>query len=396
MSRSTSAGSAKIDWKYMLKRMLGEFGRDGGTDIAANLTYFMVLAIAPTLLALFSLTALLLKDMKEQVASLITQAISNSGIGAGAGIKDAVHSTLTSIMDKPGSGAVALIIGIATALWSASAYVKAFSRASNKVYDIQEGRGAIRFNLSMLAVTAGLVVGILVILVSLLLNQKLVDSVVGPLAKSVGATGVLDFLTGAFLPVWAWVKWPVVLVLLFALVSLLYWATPNIKRKYRFVSPGGVFAIVGIAIASLALSIYMSTLASYSSYGAIGGIMAVLFALWVMNIVLLMGAELDAELERAKELAKGRPAEDSLTLPLRDETGVKKKEEKYEKTVDEARDIRLQNLHRDADAYRGGPNAVESPDATAATTAKDVHDAVDSGATNRKADVHDTAPGTEG
>lgn len=338
-------------WKYLAKRVLTEFGRDAGTDQAAKLTYFMVLSIAPTLLALFSLATLLLSDMKDQIAQLLTDAIMSSGIEQGAqGIDSAVSSTVESLMGSATGGTIALIIGIATALWSASAYVKAFARVSNVIYEVPEGRGPIRFNLGMLAVTAASIIGLLLIMVSLLLNRTLVDSVVGPLAQSVGATGVLDFLSGAFLPVWAWVKWPVILVIAILIVALLYWATPNIKRPFRLLSPGAVVAILGTILAAVALSIYMSTVAGYSSYGAIGGIMAVLFALWVMNIVLILGAEVDAEFERAKELAAGRPAEASLNLPLRGADGAEKKEKKYEDVVDEGRDIRLENLHRDRDA----------------------------------------------
>ena len=339
-------------WKYLAKRVLTEFGRDAGTDQAAKLTYFMVLSIAPTLLALFSLATLLLSDMKEQIAQLLTDAITSSGIGQGAqGIDSAVSSTVESLMGSATGGTIALIIGIATALWSASAYVKAFARVSNVIYEVPEGRGPIRFNLGMLAVTAASIIGLLLIMVSLLLNRTLVDSVVGPLAQSVGATGALDFLSGAFLPVWAWVKWPVILVIAILIVALLYWATPNIKRPFRLLSPGAVVAILGTILAAVALSIYMSTVAGYSSYGAIGGIMAVLFALWVMNIVLILGAEVDAEFERVKELAAGRPAEASLNLPLRGADGAEKKEKKYEDVVDEGRDIRLENLHRDRDDY---------------------------------------------
>ncbi len=339
-------------WKYLAKRVLTEFGRDAGTDQAAKLTYFMVLSIAPTLLALFSLATLLLSDMKDQIAQLLTDAITSSGIGQGAqGIDSAVSSTVESLMGSATGGTIALIIGIATALWSASAYVKAFARVSNVIYEVPEGRGPIRFNLGMLAVTAASIIGLLLIMVSLLLNRTLIDSVVGPLAQSVGATGVLEFLSGAFLPVWAWVKWPVILVIAILIVALLYWATPNIKRPFRLLSPGAVVAILGTILAAVALSIYMSTVAGYSSYGAIGGIMAVLFALWVMNIVLILGAEVDAEFERAKELAAGRPAEASLNLALRGADGAEKKEKKYEDVVDEGRDIRLENLHRDRDAY---------------------------------------------
>lgn len=339
--------------KYMAKRVLSEFSRDGGTDQAAKLTYFMVLSIAPTLLALFSLATLLLAPVKDQIAALITDAIESAASGSELGAGDAVASTVESLMGSATGGTVALIIGIATALWSASGYIKAFGRVANQVYEIPEGRGPVRLILSMLGLTIAMILGILLIFVSILLNQSLVDGLLGPIASAFGAQGVLTFLTGSFLPVWAWVKWPVILVIAFALISLLYWGAPNIAKPFRLISPGGVFAIIGIAIAAVALSIYMGTVAGYSSYGAIGGIMAVLFALWIINIVIILGAEVDAEFERARELESGKPAEDDLTLPMRDSKAAEKAEAKREGIIDQGRDIRLKNFHRDAEAYTG-------------------------------------------
>ena len=339
--------------KYMAKRVLSEFLRDGGTDQAAKLTYFMVLSIAPTLLALFSLATLLLAGIKDQIADLLVDAINSAAGGSGLGAEDAVRSTVNSLMGSSTGGTVALIIGIATALWSASAYIKAYGRVANHIYEVPEGRGPIRMNGTMLLLTLAMILGILLVMFSLLLSESSVEGLLGPIASSIGAEGALSFLMSSFLPVWAWVKWPVILLIAFALLSLLYWGAPNIEKPFRFISPGGVFAILGIAVAAVALSIYMGTVAGYSSYGAIGGIMAVLFALWVVNIVIIMGAEVDAEYERARELVAGKPAEDSLALPMRDTAGAEKAEAKQEKIVDEGRDIRLKNLHHDAEAYTG-------------------------------------------
>ena len=339
--------------KYMAKRVLTEFLRDGGTDQAAKLTYFMVLSIAPTLLALFSLATLLLSGIKDQIGDLIKEAISSGAGGSGMEVGGAVDSTLKSLMGSATGGTVALIIGIATALWSASAYIKAYGRVANHIYEVPEGRGPIRMNGTMLLLTLAMILGILLVMISLLLSESIVEGLLGPIASSIGAEGALSFLMSSFLPIWAWVKWPVILLIAFALLSLLYWGAPNIEKPFRFISPGGVFAILGIAVAAVALSIYMGTVAGYSSYGAIGGIMAVLFALWVVNIVIIMGAEVDAEYERARELVAGKPAEDSLALPMRDTAGAEKAEAKQEKIVDEGRDIRLKNLHHDAEAYTG-------------------------------------------
>ncbi len=346
--------------KYMVKRVISEFLRDGGTDQAAKLTYFMVLSIAPTLLALFSLATLLLAGIKDQIADLLVDLVNQAAGGSELGAEDAVRSTVTSLMGSATGGTIALIIGIGTALWSASAYIKAYGRVANQIYEVPEGRGPIRMNGTMLLLTLAMILGILLVMISALLNETLVDGLLGPIASSIGAEGALSFLMDSFLPIWAWVKWPVILLIAFALISLLYWGAPNIDKPFRFISLGGVFAILGIALAAVALSIYMGTVASYSSYGAIGGIMAVLFALWIINIVIILGAEVDAEYERARELEAGKPAEDSLALPMRESKGAEKAEAKREAIIDEARDIRLQNLHHDAEAYTG-PDARLTP-----------------------------------
>lgn len=348
----TEAKMSKTEWVYAAKRTLTEFTRAGGTDLAAQLTYFIVLAVAPTFLALFSLAALVLSGFQDEIVKVITDAVKNSNIANGStDLTGAIESTLKSLLGSTSSGTIALIIGILTALWSASAFVKAFSRASNKIYRVEETRGPVKLNLSMLAVTAALIVGILLLFVSMMLSQSMMDSILGPIFSTINMSGLLDFLTNTFIPIWAWVKWPFMLALLFAVVSLLYWATPNLKHRYRFISPGGVFAIIGIALALLALSVYMSTLASYSSYGAIGGVMAVLFVLWVVSIVLILGAAFDAEVLRGRQLAAGMPAEDGFELPSRGAEPPTKADLKYAKIVDEGREIRVGNLYKNQDNY---------------------------------------------
>lgn len=338
---------------YMAKRVLTEFTRDGGTDQAAKLTYFMVLSVAPTLLAVFSLATLLLSDLRDQIAEFLTDAITSALGSSEQGIADIVTDTVQSLLGSATGGTIALIIGVLTALWSASAYIKAYSRVANQIYEVPEGRGILRMNAVMLGLTVVIILGILLIMVSLLLNQTLVDAVLGPLAGTFGLDGLLSFLTDSFLPIWAWLRWPVLLLIAFVLISVLYWGAPNVKKPFRLISPGGVVAILGIGLAAVAVVIYMSTVAGYSSYGAIGGVMAVLFALWIMNIVILIGAEVDAEYERAVELEAGEPAEESLVKPMRASEGAEKAEAKYQQLVDDGRDIRLRHLHRNAEAYIG-------------------------------------------
>jgi membrane protein len=326
-------------WKYAFRRALKEFGADGGTDLAATLTYFMVLSLAPALLAIFSIITLVLASNAATVTALVEDLVARY---VPSDYQELVVNLVDTMIGSASGGVIALIIGIATALWSASAFVKAFSRSMNVIYGIQEGRGLIKQTVTMLAITLALLVGVVLILVSLALNEALVTGVLGPIAEPLGLTDTLQFLTETFLPIWAWVKWPVILALVIAMIALLYYLAPNVKQpKFTWVSIGSVVAIVGIAIASIGLYIYFTFFAGYSSYGAIGTVMALLFALWIFNIVLLLGAEVDAEVERARQLQSGIEAEEMIQLPPRDTAKVKKARDARDDLEADGRVLRL-------------------------------------------------------
>lgn len=239
-------------------------------------------------------------------------------------------------------GVIALLIGVTTALWSSSGYVKAFSRSTNAIYGRTEGRGLIKLTAAMLATTLGLLLGIVLILICLVLNETVVSGLLGPIAQPFGVVGVLNFLMDTFLPVWAWVKWPVILALLIGLIAVLYYYfTPNVRQpKFRWISLGSIVAIIGIVLAAGALYLYFSLLGGYSSYGALGGVMALLITLWVFNIVLLLGVEIDAEVERARELQADIAAEDNIQLPPRDTAKVEKQRKVREQLESDGRELR--------------------------------------------------------
>lgn len=334
--------NVKLDgkgWKYALTRALKEFGNDGGTDLAATLTYFMVLSLAPALLAMFSILTLVLSNNRSAVDDLVMQL----GQMVPSDYRGVVDDVVNGLLEQAssGGGIIALVIGILTAIWSASAYVKAFNRAVNKVYNFEEGRGFIKLLLNNLITTVILLVGLVTVLISLALNRSLVDGFLAPLAGPLGLSGPVNFLSDTFLPIWTWVKWPVVIALLLLLIAVLYYMTPNVKKPaVHMFGPGNIFALVGMVLAALALSVYFTQFASYSSYGAIGGVMALLFALWVFNIVLLLGIEIDAEVERAKQLTAGMAAEEAVQLPPKDVDALVKKQEKQEELEQKGYELR--------------------------------------------------------
>ncbi|MDR7328404.1 YihY/virulence factor BrkB family protein [Corynebacterium guangdongense] len=342
-------------WKYAAKRSVREFLSDGGTDLAAMLTYFTVLSLAPSTLAVFSIISLVLANNADAVTVL---AEDFTAAYIPADYQGLVLDLIDTVTVSTTGGILALIIGVATALWSASAYVKAFSRSANTIYERAEGRGIIKLTGTMLVTTLALLLGIVLILISLIINETVVTGLLGPVAGSLGLTGVLDFLMGTFLPVWTWVKWPVILALLIGLVAMLYYYTPNVRQpKFRWVSIGSIIAILGIILAAGLLYLYFAYVGGYSSYGTVGGVMALLFTLWVFNIVLLLGLEIDAEVERARQLQGDIAAEDNIQLPPRDTAQVEKQRKVRERLTSEGRELRAAHnragRHDDSDEVEG-------------------------------------------
>ncbi|VXB01152.1 YihY/virulence factor BrkB family protein [Citricoccus sp. K5] len=292
---------------YALKGSAKNFGRDGGFDLAAMLTFFSVLSLAPALLAVFSIITLVLASNAETVISvgddLVRQYVPTE-------YQNLVVNLVETMIDSAAGGGIALIIGIAISLWSSSIYVRAFSRCMNTIYGRDEGRGLIKRTATMLLTTLTILLVAVLILVCLALNDALVTGILGPIAAPLGLGDLLRFMTESFLPIWAWAKWPIILALMLAIIALLYYFTPNVRQpRTTWLSLGSAIAILGIAIAVGALYFYSSYFAGFNPYGAIGTIMALLIALWLINIVLLLGAEVDAEIQRTRESQIGNPTQ---------------------------------------------------------------------------------------
>lgn len=315
----------KRSWLYVLRTTVREFLDDQCTDLAAALTYYAVMALAPALLAVVSLLSLV--DRPDDVIDGIV----DLGRGAGAGEQvEGIRPVLENLSEAPAAG-IALVVGLVVALWSASGYVAAFSRGMNRVYEVDEGRPIWKLRPVLLLLTAVLVV-IAVLVVALLVLS-------GPVAESVGeAVG----LSSTVVTVWQVVKWPVVVVLVVAAIALLYHGTPNVRQpKFRWVSVGALLALVVWALATAGLGLYVSTFASYDeTYGSLAGVIVLLLWLWLTNLALLFGAELDAELERGRELQAGMEAERSLQLPPRDTRASDKRRAKLEQDVERGRELR--------------------------------------------------------
>jgi len=322
------ADVTKPSWKYIAKKTLREFTKDQCPDLAAALTYYSVLSIFPALLALVSLLGIF--GQAEKTTSALLEIVQGF---APAETVAAIRQPIEQLSSSSAAG-LTLLIGILTALWSASGYVGAFGRAMNRIYEIDEGRPFIKLRGTMLAVT------IATVLIVLVLSAMLVLS--GPVAEAVGnAIG----LGGAVLTAWNILKWPVILLLVILAIAILYYATPNVKQpKFRWMSLGSAIALVIFLLASLAFAFYVANFNSYEkTYGAIGGVIISLLWLWILNMSLLFGAEFDAEMERGRQLQAGIEAEETIQLPPRDTKQSDKLQAREEEDIRRGRELREQH-----------------------------------------------------
>lgn len=313
---------------YVLKRTLNSFSANGCTDLAASLTYFTVLSVFPGLLAVVSLLGVF--GQGEQTTQAILDFIRPY---APSSMMELIQDPIQQLTTSRGAG-LALVTGIVGALWTASGYVGGFGRALNKIYGVVEGRPVWKLRPINLLVTFLMVVIVVVIMLTVLLSGGVLQFFGDKIG--VGDTAVA---------VWNWARWLVVLVLAIGLIALLYAGTPNVRQpKLRFLSPGAAFALVMMGVAGAAFGFYVSNFGNYNAtYGALGGVIVMLLLIWIMNNVLLLGAVLDAELERARELEEGMPAEEEIQLPPRDTRQAKKMRKGRDKLVEEARKIRVGN-----------------------------------------------------
>ncbi len=291
----------KGDWKSILKRTVREFKQDDLTDWAAALTYYGVLSLFPGLLVLVSLLGLFGQSATQPLVENLTAL-------APGPARDLLTTTITNAQKSQAAG-VAFFIGIAAALWSASNYVGAFMRASNHIYEVEEGRPFWKLRPLQIALTVVMVVILAAISIAVVVS--------GPLAKSVGD---LIGLGDVAVTIFNIAKWPVIAIIFALMIAGLYYIGPNVKHpKFRWVSPGGIFAVVMWVIASLLFALYVSMFPPNPTYGTIGAVILFLTWLWISNVVILLGAEMNAEMERQKKINEGVPETQEPFLPPKDD-----------------------------------------------------------------------------
>lgn len=287
-----------------MKRTVKGFREDSVTDIAAALTYYTVLSLFPGLLVLVSIVGLF--GDPQATTDTLTEIVRDLGPSTAG---DTFQGPIESLTSNRGAAGVLFLAGLAGALYSASGYIGAFMRASNTIYGVQEGRPFWKLRPLQVGVTVVMVLLLVLVIAGLVLS--------GPLAESVGeAVGLGD----TAVTIYGLAKWPVLIGMMLVMLAVLYYVAPNVRLPgFRWVTPGSVLAVVVWLLASAAFAFYVANFGSYDkTYGTLGGVISFLVWLWITNIAVLLGVELNAEVERSREIDAGVPgAEDEIKLPPR-------------------------------------------------------------------------------
>lgn len=317
---------ARPAWGPAFKRAAGKFSRDGGTDSAAMLTYYGLFSLFPALAAIVSLISLVVSPdtIIDILADLTGKSASSSDF-------DTVETVVGNFAKSKGAG-LTLAIGVLTALWSASGYVGGFSRTMNRIYGVEEGRSVFKLRPWLYLVTAIQALMIVTIILAVALSGGLARSIFGQVGLGEEAAQVWDLA-----------KLPFIALMVVLIIGLLYWATPNVKKPGRmFFSWGALFAFVAWVLATVGFVLYvgLSAGANYQkTFGPFATAALFMFWLWLTNVVILFGAELDAELERTRQLQTGLPAETMILLPLRDDAEIAKRQDKLDQAVAESYEL---------------------------------------------------------
>jgi membrane protein len=289
--------------KEVIKRAIAEFRADDMMTWAAALTYYAVLSLFPTLIVFVALLGVF--GEYPQTSDAVFDIIRDLGPASAV---DTLRGTVEGVVKSAGA---LLGLGLLTAIWSASGYISAFFKAANTIYDVQEGRPFLRLKPLQLGLT------IVFLIVAALGAIALVLS--GSVAKSIfGVVG----LGSTAQDVWGYARFPVLAVVVTGMIALLYWAAPNVQQpKLRWLTPGGAVGLLALLIASGLFGVYVANFGSYNkTFGTLAFVPLFLTWLWIANLALLFGAEIDAELARGKQIEAGmRPVDKEPFLPVREE-----------------------------------------------------------------------------
>jgi membrane protein len=280
-------------WRGVLWRSLVGYFNDDCGDFAAAMTYSAVTALIPSLIVIVALVNLVTDG--SAAVNAVLDMLNDLGAGSVVGNQGLV-SVLTAVLDKQASAKFLLSVGLLIAIWSASGYVGAFTRASNRIYGVKEGRAWWKLQLLELGLAAVALVLLAVAGAGLVISGPLVDAVGN--AVHAGHTAKLAYSIG---------RWPVLVAIAVVQLSLLFWVAPNVKQpRFRWLTVGGLIALVVWAAASFGFGEYVSHFGSYDrTYGSLGAIVAFLVWLYLSNTAVLLGVQVNAQVQRGRLIQAG-------------------------------------------------------------------------------------------
>ena len=277
-----------------LKEAGKRFAEDQLTDRAAALTYYGILSLFPGLLVLVALLGLL--GHYPETTNALLEIVDKVSPGATV---DTFREPIDEVVKAKGGAGALFGVGLVVAIWSASGYVGAFMRALNAIYGVKERRPFWKLRPLQIVLTLGMVLALTLVLVALVIT--------GPLAKAVGdAVGLGD----TAVEVWNIAKWPALALVVMVTFALLYHTAPNVRpRKFRLVTWGSAIAVLAWLGASAGFTFYVSNFGSYSTtYGSLGAVIVFLIWLWISNLALLLGAEIDVVRQQQPVITETEPA----------------------------------------------------------------------------------------
>jgi membrane protein len=289
-----------------LKRTGLEFQEDNLTDWAATLTYYGLLALFPALIVLVSIVGLV--GDPQSTTNTLTDIVTKVGPDSAAAT---FEGPIRQVTESRATAGFALIASTLIALWSASGYLGAFIRASNVIYETREGRPFWKLRPLQLVLTLVLVLLLAVMAAGIVLTGPIASDVAEPI-------GISD----TAVTIWNYAKWALIALLFVGMISVIYYGSPNVKQRgFKWITPGSLVALVVWLLASAGFALYVSQFGSYNKvYGSLAGVVIVLIWLWLTNLAILFGHELNAEREREQQFEAGVPgAERELQLEPRDQ-----------------------------------------------------------------------------
>ncbi|WP_347405363.1 YihY/virulence factor BrkB family protein [Micromonospora sp. WMMD980] len=311
-AHSVTAGSGQVPqrlrqmraaaWRGVFRRAAQGFMKNSCTDLAAGLTYYAVLAVFPSAIVVVALVNLVSEG--DRTVDTIVDLLRD--LGAGAVVDQQLRDLIQEVVSSQGGAGALLGFGLLGALWSASGYVGGYTRASNVIHGVREGRPFWKLRPLQLLITAVSLLLMAVVVVILIVS--------GPVTRAVG--DALDIGETAR-TLWSVLKWPALVLTAMVMLAMLGWLAPNVQPpRFRWLTVGGIVTLLAVAIVSFGFGLYVANFSSYDkTYGTLGGVIAFLGWLYLVNGAVLFGVEINAEVQRGRALQAGQPADDPVLPP---------------------------------------------------------------------------------